>query len=137
MKLLIFIFGIYGSSVALAEGIFTTVDCSTANGKFSGSQYLLEDRQTFSGAELKDILLKGKQSNEASLPYPDSIVVSPEVRDLQILKVKSDHLTSELVNTYYFTLLSANFMEMHVFCTVSQVHGACPPSDLTCQTRNN
>lgn len=119
---LFLISGLSLSVYAQKTEVFTTVTCTTVQGKFSGAKGFQQESTDFSANELKDILLGTRQAESAPTPYPSNIVVAPQVEDLQHVSIA---FTSQrpfgFVKAIYFTLNSNNFMPLQVFCTISQV----------------
>src|SRR5688572_25918105 len=103
MKNMILLAGLALGQFAMASEVYTTVSCSTTDGRWSGVQTIQTERMTFSADELKDILLQGRQVEDAPMPYPSDVVVAPRVLHLQEVNLRSNG-RFPLQRAVYFTL---------------------------------
>ncbi len=122
MKFLSLVCVLWLGGSAYGDDTTTTVNCATTDGHFSGVQNFNTSDTTFAPEVLKNILLGQRQVKEASMPYPSQIVVSPRVVDLQDIDVKALSAFPGFQKAVYFTLISSNFNDLFVFCTISQLH---------------
>lgn len=123
MKFFVLVVLLFCSDLALAAQSFTSIECATTDGRFSGKASGITPPLGFTASELKDILLGTKQVATASMPYPSDVVVAPNAVNLQEVVLSLPPSPFGFSKAMFFAIEAKNFTQLNVFCTMKNVMG--------------